>query len=110
MAKKVIGRPFKKGEGGRPKGSRNKLGEQFIEALYENWRANGAEALEKVRIEDPAAYLKVIVSVLPKMLHVEGELQHQHEHQVLSDANRRILDELAGCEEGDTSPAPSGIH
>lgn len=55
---------------GRPKGSRNKLGEAFIEAMHDDFKAHGIEAIEKVRHERPHEYLKVIASILPKELHV----------------------------------------
>ncbi|MBX5143199.1 hypothetical protein HJB79_31315 [Rhizobium lentis] len=55
---------------GRPKGSRNKLGEQFIEDLYADWQANGVETLQRVREEKPDQYLKVVASILPKDLNV----------------------------------------
>jgi hypothetical protein len=57
---------FKPGNPGRPKGSRNKLGEDFIQALYNDFTANGIAAIEVVRAEKPDAYIKVIASLLPK--------------------------------------------
>ena len=51
---------------GRPKGSRNKLGEQFIADLYDDWRLHGPEVLEAARREKPADYLKVIAAILPR--------------------------------------------
>ncbi|MCP4998561.1 MAG: hypothetical protein GY933_07310 [Hyphomicrobiales bacterium] len=56
--------------GGRNKGSRNKLGEAFIDALYADFNANGEAAIEKVRAEKPEQYLKVIALILPKDLNV----------------------------------------
>ena len=61
---------FKPGNPGRPKGSRNKLGEAFLEAMHEDFKANGVEAIIKVREEKPDQYLKVIASILPKELNV----------------------------------------
>jgi hypothetical protein len=55
---------------GRPKGARNKLGEQFLEDLYADWQANGVETLQRVRDEKPDQYLKVVASILPKDLNV----------------------------------------
>lgn len=51
---------------GRPKGSRNKLGEAFLNALHDDFKDHGAEAIVKVREEKPDAYMKVIASILPK--------------------------------------------
>lgn len=61
---------FRPGNPGRPKGSRNKLGEAFIQDLYADWQANGPEAIERVRRERPDVYLKVIASLLPQKLDI----------------------------------------
>jgi Family of unknown function (DUF5681) len=57
---------------GRPKGSRNKLGEHFLTDLYSDWVENGAAAIKKVREQQPGVYLRVIVSILPKQLEIES--------------------------------------
>lgn len=56
--------------GGRPKGSRNKLGEAFIEAMHDDFNAHGPAVIARVRDEKPDQYLKVIASILPKDLNV----------------------------------------
>lgn len=61
---------FKPGNPGRPKGARNKLGEQFLEALQQDFEANGVEAIATVRTEKPDQYLKVIASLMPKDLNI----------------------------------------
>lgn len=61
---------FKAGNPGRPKGARNKLGEQFLEDLYADWQKHGVETLEAVRKDKPDQYLKVVASILPKDLNV----------------------------------------
>jgi hypothetical protein len=53
---------------GRPKGSRNKLSEAFLQALADDFDANGAEVIERVRQERPHDYLKVCASVMPRRL------------------------------------------
>lgn len=57
---------FQPGNPGRPKGSRNKLGEDFIKALAEDFERDGVKAIEICRRTDPTQYLKVIASVIPK--------------------------------------------
>ncbi|CAN7495144.1 hypothetical protein LJR231_003473 [Phyllobacterium sp. LjRoot231] len=56
--------------GGRPKGSRNKLGEQFIEDLLTSWQAEGAAVIKRVIDEKPDQYLKVVASLMPKDMNV----------------------------------------
>ncbi len=60
---------------GRPKGSRNKLGEAFIQALYEDFTQHGTAVIETVRAEKPDQYLKVVASILPKELKVTTEIE-----------------------------------
>ncbi len=70
---------------GRPKGSRNKLGEDFIRALQQDFEANGAQAIEAVRAERPHEYLKVIASILPKQIELkEGTFDGFSDEQLAS--------------------------
>jgi hypothetical protein len=59
---------------GRPRGSRNKLGEAFITELYADWIAHGAKVIATVRDEEPAAYLKIVASLLPKQLEIKDNM------------------------------------
>jgi hypothetical protein len=103
---------FKPGNPGRPKGSRNKLGEAFIEALVADFEADGAEAIVKCRKEKPDAYLKVIASILPKELKITNESDLSDEQLIESirqlDAIIRPflgVEGAGGSGEG-TKPAP----
>jgi hypothetical protein len=62
--------PFKPGQSGnpngRPKGARSKLGEAFIDALKADFEKHGIRALETMRDDRPADYIKVVASLLPK--------------------------------------------
>ena len=69
---------------GRPKGSRNKLGEAFLEALHNDFKSHGVEVIEEVRKEKPDQYLKVIASTLPKELNVKvSELDELTDDQLM---------------------------
>ncbi|RVH17022.1 hypothetical protein [Sinorhizobium meliloti] len=61
---------FKPGNPGRPKGSRNKLGEAFLEAMHADFVQHGTDVIARVRNEKPDQYLKVVASILPKDLNV----------------------------------------
>ncbi len=54
------------GIGGRPKGSRNKLGEAFLADLCAEWSKSGPDALKRLASEDPASFVRVVAQVLPK--------------------------------------------
>jgi hypothetical protein len=66
-----VGKRFEPGNPGRPKGSRNKLGEAFIEALHDDFNANGVEAITTMRTTDPGGYVRVIAGLLPKEFKIE---------------------------------------
>lgn len=66
---------FRPGNPGRPKGSRNKLGEDFLKALQADFERDGAAAIVAVRTEKPDAYLKVIASILPKQVDFGDDTQ-----------------------------------
>ena len=51
---------------GRPKGSRNKLGEDFIKALADNFAEHGRDAIERMREDRPGDYIRMIASLMPK--------------------------------------------
>ncbi|NVN06051.1 hypothetical protein HW509_10690 [Asaia spathodeae] len=77
-AGKPRGRPFKPGNNanpaGRPKGTRNKLSENFVAALYADFEANGQQAIEMMRIEKPGDYVKVVASLVPSQFQaVDGD-------------------------------------
>ena len=61
------------GGNGRAKGSRNKLGEAFTDALYADFQENGIEAITKVRDNDPSTYVRVIAGLLPKEVKIEQQ-------------------------------------
>lgn len=92
---------FKPGQSGnikgRPKGSRNKLGEAFIADLHADWLENGAAVIASVRAEKPDAYLKVVAGILPRELKIEttNDLSDSE-----LDARIRQLAEIIGVEVG----------
>src|SRR5690242_20391651 len=59
---------------GRPKGSRNKLGEDFLAALAEDFEQHGQAVIQKVREQKPEVYLRVIADLLPEDVKVSGRL------------------------------------
>lgn len=56
---------FQPGNPGRPKGTRAKLTESFLKALYADFETYGAEAIQKVRETDPSTYLRVVARIVP---------------------------------------------
>ncbi len=77
---KQVATRFKPGQSGnpagRPKGARNKLGEAFVQALADDFAEHGVEAVQKVRKDDPATYLKIIGNCLPREMLVQALSVH----------------------------------
>lgn len=104
---------------GRPKGSRNKLGEAFIEALKDDFQAHGKAAIVEVRETKPDQYLKVIASLMPKdvNLNITDDASEMTDDELadriakLTQAVAPFLDRRAGNAEKATSEAPaSRVH
>jgi hypothetical protein len=62
--------PWKPGESGnpkgRPKGARNILGTQFLEALQQHFEEKGVDAIERVWRDKPEVYIKLVADLVPK--------------------------------------------
>ena len=82
--------------GGRPKGSRNKLGEQFLEGLAQDFAMHGKAAIVACREEKPTEYVKVVASLLPKELLVRKDPVDEMSNEEIADA----LDILRGIVAG----------
>jgi Family of unknown function (DUF5681) len=68
---------FKPGQSGnpkgRPKGARNRLGTQFLEALEADFNKHGAKAIALVREKKPEVYMRVVADLLPKEANINLE-------------------------------------
>ena len=61
---------WKKGESGnpagKPLGARTRLSNSFLRMMAAHWEEYGESAIRRVHEKDPATYVKVIASLLPK--------------------------------------------
>ncbi len=64
---------FKKGNKGpgRPKGSRNKITKKYLDDLVASYAEHGKEMIEKVRVDEPVVYLRLIAALVPKDLDIK---------------------------------------
>lgn len=88
---------FKPGQSGNPlgraKGSRNKLGEVFIQAMYDDFTQHGPDVIEKVRVEKPDQYLRVVASILPQQFNVKVQpFEEMTDDQLRKHAERLIAE------------------
>ncbi|MGC2779990.1 MAG: hypothetical protein WA418_30560 [Bradyrhizobium sp.] len=67
--------PGNSGFGGRPKGSRNRLGEAFITDLRDEWECHGPDIIARVARDEPGTLLKVIASLLPKDININQTVE-----------------------------------
>ena len=51
---------------GRPRGSKNKLSEDFWRDMSEAWEQGGVEAIKRVMQEAPAKFLTIVASACPR--------------------------------------------
>lgn len=91
---------------GRPKGSRNKLGEDFIHALAADFETNGVAVIATVRAERPHEYLKVVASLLPKHVEVKDVTLDELGRDELA----AVLDAVRAARSARDAPIPGARH
>ena len=67
-------KPFQPGQSGnskgRQKGSRNKLGEEFLTDMLTVWREVGEDCIRRTAAEHPEKLVSIMAGILPKELNV----------------------------------------
>ena len=90
--------PYKPGQSGnpkgRPKGSRNKLSEQFFRDLCDVWEAFGKPALMAMAWTDPVAFVRVVAQLMPK--DVEVAVTNIRAERMTSGELERLIEEHSG--------------
>jgi hypothetical protein len=51
---------------GRPRGSRSKLSEDFLQDLHEAWQEHGKQALKTCATREPTQFAKIVANILPR--------------------------------------------
>ena len=98
---------------GRPKGSRNKLAQEFVEDFYEVWKRKGLGALERAAVENPVSFIRIAADLIPRQFMVD----HEHSLQLRSRAVRCCGIRCATAQKGRVlltqkrrGDSPSGAH
>ena len=62
---------FLPGNPGRPKGARNKLHKDVLEAYAADFETHGREVITVLRVEKPVEWLRLAIQLLPKEMVIE---------------------------------------
>jgi hypothetical protein len=85
---------------GRPKGARNRLQSSFLYALAEDFERDGAAAIKICRIEEPARYVQIVASLMPRELEIEQSIASDLDDEQLDDLIMQIREHLlAKCDD-----------
>ena len=79
LKKRGPGRPFLPDDPrikrtGRMRGSKNKFGEAFVDAMLVDFEEHGAAVIETCRTKDPSTYIRVAAAILPRQIEQDIEL------------------------------------
>jgi hypothetical protein len=90
---------------GRPKGSRNKLAEEFLADVLNEWEAHGATAVSEMREKSPGDFVKMVASLLPKDVNLNindnlGELSDDELLGQLRELTGKLAPLLAVTDQG----------
>jgi Family of unknown function (DUF5681) len=75
---------------GRPKGSRNKLAEDFVADAYQKWQQHGPKALETMASSEPAKFCQMVAGLLPKEMHIKESALEDMSTDEIREALARI--------------------
>ena len=67
---------------GRPKGSRNKLAEDFLADMLAVWQEKGKAAVEATAKDHPEKFVSIVAGLLPKQLEIKDELADMTDEQL----------------------------
>jgi hypothetical protein len=95
----MSGKPFVLGKektGGRAKGTRNRLSQEFLSALLAEFEAHGAEAIRICRTERPIDFVKIVASLMPREIEFQdntlAEVSDTDLEAFIEIARRRIAE------------------
>jgi Family of unknown function (DUF5681) len=101
---------------GRPRGSRNKLSDDFVAALYNDFQEHGSAAIAACRAEKPDVYVRVIAGLLPKDMNIKVQQlddltddQLMRKLAVLTEMAKPLLSKLNAIEGEAKDVTPVGV-
>jgi hypothetical protein len=82
---------------GRPKGSRNRHSENFLREFSDDFEQHGRAVIEKVRLEQPATYLRIAADLLPRESTLDVNVDILHDVTSTIEAFR-AMSEMLGAD------------
>lgn len=76
---------------GRPRGSRSKYAEDFLEDMHDAWRVYGRPVLMTAALTDPVSFLRVAASLIPR--DIEISVTHTSAERLSDDELVRLIEE-----------------
>lgn len=86
------------------------LGDDFLAAVRADFRAHGAGVIAEVRADKPDQYLKIVLSVLPRDLHVSINQMDALSDEEIRSRIRALETILRPFLDADPSPADAGAR
>ncbi len=93
---------------GRPKGARNRLTEDFLRDLADDWEKHGKDALIAAREESPSQYVKTVAGLMEKHHKVQIPILEELKRLTDDQLRHRLADLRRLDEGGDGIPLPQG--
>lgn len=58
---------------GRPRGSRDRITQAFLNDMEDAWRKDGADAIKRMAADHPVDFVKVVASLLPRDINITSD-------------------------------------
>ena|SRR5215472_6092340 len=83
---------------GRKRGTPNKFSRAFLADVAEKWQAHGASVLEEVRRDDPATFLRVCASLVPREILLTTQSATPVSQMSETELQALIVEDITGVE------------
>ena len=104
--------PWEKGKSGNPKGKaigrRDSITNAFLKDLDEEWRENGRQALKDAREQQPALFVKVVASLLPRDVQISAADSFLEALKEINAARQQLR--ALGAPVGEVSEQPPALR
>jgi hypothetical protein len=103
-----IATQFQVGNPGRPKGSKNKLTEDFLRDVLEAWTDKGKAAMDAMIAEKPGDFVKMVAGLMPKEATLTINDHSEMTDDELAERVRSLAAQLSPFLVGGTGDAATG--